>query len=42
MDLFAELPQGGFAKQNLSSNEGSGHFQLILEKKGTHGTLSLL
>lgn len=34
MDLFAELPQGIFAKQNLFSKGGLG--QLMLELKGGH------
>lgn len=40
MDLSAELPQGGFAKQNLFSNEGL--VRLILEIKGGHARLCLL
>lgn len=40
MDLFAELPQGGFAKQNPFSNEGLG--QLMLAIKGRHAMLFLL
>lgn len=34
MDLFTELPQGVFAKQNLFSKGGLG--QLMLELKGGH------